>query len=164
MTLIRDAEAHDLASITAIYNDAVLNSTAIWNDQTVDVANRLTWWRQHLDQSYPVIVAVDEDGRVIGYATFGDWRNFDGYRYTVEHSLYVDSESRGEGVGEQLLRVLIERAGELGKHAMVAGIDAKNQASIRLHQKLGFQVVGTMPEVGTKFGRWLDLTYMQLIL
>lgn len=162
--LVRDATPADLEAITEIYNDAVLHSTAIWNEQTVDVANRADWLAARQAQGYPVLVAVDGAGRTIGYASFGDWRAFDGYRYSVEHSVYVAAGQRGGGVGERLMRSLIERAGELGKHVMVAVIDASNTGSIRLHEKLGFVRVGLMPEVGAKFGRWLDAAFMQLHL
>ncbi len=162
--LIRDAQENDLGAITAIYNDAVLNTTAIWNDAQVDLSNRKAWLSERLRLDYPVLIAEAEDGRVIGYASFGDWRAFDGYRHTVEHSVYVHSDMRAGGVGRTLMEALILRAKMLGKHAMVAGIEAGNTASIRLHEKLGFAQVGLLPEVGCKFGRWLDLAFMQLTL
>ena len=101
---------------------------------------------------------------MLGYASFGDWRAFDGYRHTVEHSVYVRSDRRGGGIGTALMRVLIARARALGKHVMVAGIEAGNAGSIALHERLGFERVGLMPQVGTKFGRWLDLAFLQLVL
>lgn len=160
---IRDAAEGDLPGILAIYNDAVENTTAIWNETLVDLDNRRAWLRARLAQGYPVLVAID-DGAVLGYASFGDWRAFDGYRHTVEHSVYVGANTRGRGVGRALLTALIPRAAALGKHVLVAGIEAGNQPSIRLHEQLGFIRTGLMPEVGTKFGRWLDLQFMQLIL
>ncbi len=162
--LIRDAEAGDIDAITAIYNDAVRNTTAIWNDRTVDSANRHAWWTDRQRAGYPVLVAQSDTGEVIGYATFGDWRAFDGYRHTVEHSVYVLGSQRGGGVGRALMVALMERARALGKHVMVAGIEAGNTASIRLHEKLGFEKVGHLSEVGTKFGTWLDLAFMQIRL
>lgn len=160
---IRDAAEGDLPGILAIYNDAVENTTAIWNETLVDLDNRRAWLRARLAQGYPVLVAID-DGAVLGYASFGDWRAFDGYRHTVEHSVYVGANTRGRGVGRALLTALIPRAAALGKHVLVAGIEAGNQPSIRLHEQLGFMRTGLMPEVGIKFGRWLDLQFMQLIL
>lgn len=160
---IRDAAEGDLPGILAIYNDAVENTTAIWNETLVDLDNRRAWLNARLAQGYPVLVAV-ADGAVLGYASFGDWRAFDGYRHTVEHSVYVGANMRGRGVGRALLTALIPRAAALGKHVLVAGIEADNQPSIRLHEQLGFIRTGLMPEVGTKFGRWLDLQFMQLIL
>ncbi|GAB90998.1 GNAT family N-acetyltransferase [Gordonia rhizosphera] len=160
---IRDAHRGDIAPITAIYNDAVEHTTAIWNDRTVDTADRERWLTDRQRIGYPVLVAVD-DGEVLGYASFGDWRAFDGYRHTVEHSVYVRGDAQGRGVGRLLMNALIERARSLGKHVMVAGIEAGNIGSIRLHERLGFTRVGLLPEVGTKFGSWLDLVFLQLIL
>ncbi|RJF96008.1 GNAT family N-acetyltransferase [Noviherbaspirillum saxi] len=161
---IRDANINDIDRIAEIYNDAVLNTTAIWNEIAVDAANRAAWLADRQRVGYPVLVAVDDAGMVLGYASFGDWRAFDGYRHTVEHSVYVSKDSRGAGTGKALMIALIERARELGKHVMVAGIEAGNDASIQLHRKLGFEQVGLMKEVGTKFGRWLDLAFLQLTL
>ncbi|KKB63716.1 acetyltransferase [Robbsia andropogonis] len=161
---VRDAAAEHLEGITAIYNHAVEHTTAIWNDVTVDVANRAAWLTSRRETGYPVLVAVDEHNTVLGYASFGDWRAFDGYRYTVEHSVYVRSDQRGQGIGKTLMDALICRAQALGKHIMVAAIEANNKGSVRLHEKLGFVQVGHMKEVGTKFGVWLDLAFMQLLL
>ena len=161
--MIRDATEHDLPAIRDIYNDAVLNTTAIWNEQQVDLANRLAWFSARQAQRYPILVAVAND-EVVGYASFGDWRPFDGYRYSVEHSVYVRNDQRGKGLGPRLMQALIESARTCGKHVMVAAIESGNQASIRLHERLGFTTTGQMPQVGIKFGRWLDLTFMQLTL
>lgn len=162
--LIREANTRDAEGITAIYNDAVVHTTAIWNDQVVDVANRLSWLADRQKAGYPVLVAVDDDGGVLGYASFGDWRAWDGYRHTAEHSVYVHTHRRGLGIGEALLRALIQHAQRIGKHVLVAGIEANNQASISLHQKLGFEHVGHLKQVGAKFGQWLDLVFLQRIL
>lgn len=161
---IRDAEDRDLRGVTEIYNDAVRHTTAIWNETEVDLANRRAWHADRLRLGYPVLVAVDADGTVLGYASFGDWRAFDGYRHTVEHSVYVHGDRRGGGIGKALMLALIDRARAIGKHVMVAGIEAGNAPSIRLHERLGFTKVGYLPEVGTKFGRWLDLAFLQLVL
>ncbi|WP_334182618.1 GNAT family N-acetyltransferase [Novosphingobium sp.] len=161
---VRDARDGDLEGVTAIYNDAVLNTTAIWNEVAVDIANRRAWLADRERAGYPVLVAVEEDGSVLGYASFGDWRAFDGYRHTVEHSVYVRADMRGRGLGRILLKELIERARAIGKHVMVAGIEAGNRGSIALHEKLGFEQVGLLPQVGMKFGRWLDLAFLQLVL
>lgn len=161
---IREAEDRDLPPIAAIYNDAVRHTTAIWNDSPVDVENRRLWRADRQRLGYPVLVAVDAADTVVGYASFGDWRAFDGYRHTVEHSVYVHVDQRGGGVGKALMLGLIDRARAMGKHVMVAGIEAGNTASIRLHETLGFEQVGLLPQVGTKFGRWLDLAFLQLRL
>lgn len=165
---IRDATPDHLEGIMAIYNDAVEHTTAIWNDAKVDLDDRRAWLASRQRAGYPVLVAVNgavngEDD-VLGYASFGDWRAFDGYRHTVEHSVYVRGDMRGHGLGEALMRALILRAREIGKHVMVAGIEAGNAGSIHLHRKLSFEEVGLLREVGVKFGGWLDLTFMQLTL
>ncbi|WP_313451167.1 GNAT family N-acetyltransferase [Pseudomonas rhodesiae] len=161
--MIRDATEKDLPAIRDIYNDAVRNTTAIWNEQPVDLANRLAWFNARQAQGYPILVAV-ENNEVTGYSSFGDWRPFEGFRYSVEHSVYVRNDQRGKGLGPRLMQVLIERARSAGKYVMVAAIESGNQASIRLHERLGFVTTGQMPQVGIKFGRWLDLTFMQLAL
>ncbi len=139
---IRFADKADCAAITEIYNHAVLHTAAIWNDRTVDTDNRLAWYEARQLLGYPVLVS-EENGVVTGYASFGDWRSFDGFRYTVEHSVYVHPAHQGKGLGRKLLSRLIDE---------------------RLHHSLGFTVTAQMPQVGVKFGRWLDLTFMQLQL
>ena len=160
---LRDALPTDLPQILAIYNDAVRNTTAIWNENEVDLANRQAWFTSRAEQGYPILVAV-EDEQVLGYASFGDWRPFEGFRHTAEHSVYVRDDQRGKGLGPLLMQALIERARACGKHVLVAAIERGNAASVRLHERLGFVVTGHMPQVGMKFGRWLDLTFMQLTL
>ena len=159
--LFRDAAEADLPAICEIYNHAVLHTTAIWNDTLVDVGNRTEWLAARHARGFPVIVA-ERNGNVAGYASYGDWRAFDGYRHTVENSVYVDKDHRGLGIGEGLLRALIARAAENNVHVMIAAIESGNATSIRLHEKLGFRIAGQFSEVGTKFGRWLDLTCMEL--
>ena len=161
---IRDAVAADIAGMTDIYNHAVAHTTAIWNDRVVDVANRAAWLAGVQRQGCPVLVAVDAAGGVLGYAAFVDWRPFDGRSHTVEHSIYIRHDARGRGVGKALMEALIARARALGKHVMVAAIDAGNPASLALHKTLGFREVGLLPQVGMKFGLWLDLAFLQLTL
>jgi phosphinothricin acetyltransferase len=163
MIAVRDAADADLAAILAIYNEAVANTTAIWNEQPGDLDSRRAVLADRRAKSFPFLVA-ERAGEVVGYASFGDFRPFDGYRHTVEHSVYVRHDRRGESIGRTLVLALIERAQALGKHVMVGGIEAGNVASIRLHESLGFVVVGRLPEVGFKFGRWLDLLFMQKML
>lgn len=162
--IIRAAVESDAEIIAEIYNDAVLNTTAIWNENRIDVANRIAWINSRQQAGFPVIVATDKDDTVLGYASYSDWRPWDGYRHTVEHSVYVHKDARGEGAGAALMQGLIQLAREAGKHVMVAAIESENAASIALHKKLGFIESGRMTEVGTKFGRWLDLTFLQLHL
>ena len=161
--LIRDAIAADAAAIAAIYNDAVRHTTAILMEGEVDAANRAQWMEARQGLGYPVLVA-EAAGAVIGYAAFGDWRPFDGFRGTVENSVYVAPEARGQGVAQALLAALIPRARACGKHVIVAAVTSENAASLRLHEKLGFVETARMPQVGQKFGRWLDLVFLQLQL
>ncbi len=161
MPLIRDASEADLPAIMDIYNDAVANTTAIWNDTQVDLANRREWFRARQARNFPVLVA-DVGGTVAGYASYGDWRAFDGFRHSVEHSVYVHKDHRGAGLGRDLMQALVRVAGERDIHVMIGCVEAGNAASIRLHESLGFRNVGTFSEVGTKFGRWLDLTCLEL--
>lgn len=160
---IRYACKEDCAAIAGIYNHAVLHTAAIWNDKTVDTDNRIAWFEARQIAGFPVLVSEENDA-VTGYASFGDWRAFDGFRHTVEHSVYVHPDHQGKGLGRTLLVALINEARRLKKHVMVAGIEAQNHASLHLHETLGFVTTGQMPQVGTKFGRWLDLTFMQLAL
>lgn len=160
---IRDARAADAEAIAAIYNHAVAHTTAIWNDVQVDTVNRVAWMQARQSDGFPVIVA-ETGGLVAGYASFGSWRAFDGFRATVEHSVYVHPQHKGGGIGRALMETLIARARAQDLHVMVAGIEAGNHASIRLHERLGFQQTALMPQVGQKFGRWLDLAFLQLVL
>lgn len=160
---IRFATKEDCAAIAAIYNHAVINTAAIWNEKTVDTDNRIAWFEARQFGNFPVLVS-EENGVITGYASYGDWRAFDGFRHTVEHSVYVHPEHQGKGLGNALLGALIIEARRRGKHVMVAGIESQNHASLHLHEKHGFVTTGQMPQVGTKFGRWLDLTFMQLQL
>ena len=162
-SMIRAATDADLPAILAIYNDAVLNTTAIWNETPVDLDNRRAWMLARAAAGFPVFV-VHEAGRVLGYGSFGDFRPFEGYRVTVEHSLYVDAAARGRGFGKALLAALVDEARRLGKRAMIGGIDGANGPSVALHVKFGFVEVGRLPGVGTKFGKPLDLVLMQKTL
>jgi phosphinothricin acetyltransferase len=158
--MIRHATNADLPSILAIYNDAVLNTTAIWNETPVDLENRRAWMQARRAAGFPVLVA-EVDGRVSGYGSFGDFRPFEGYRVTVEHSLYVSSGARRRGLGAALLSALIDEARGLEKRAMIGGIDGTNEPSLALHRKFGFVEAGRLPGVGVKFGKPLDLVLMQ---
>ncbi len=161
---IRHASAADCEAIASIYNHAVIHSTAIWTDHTVDSEERKAWMAKRQGAGYPVIVITDEQEKVAGYASFGQWSAKEGYRFTVEHSVYVRHDFRGNGAGRLLMKELIALAVAQGLHVMVAAIESGNLASIALHQSLGFTGEIRMPEVGTKFGRWLDLTFLHLPL
>jgi L-amino acid N-acyltransferase len=157
---VRDAREDDLPALLAIYNDVISTSTAIYTETPATLEDRTAWWRQRVDQGYPVLVA-DRAGGVAGFATFGDFRAWPGYRFTVEHSVHVREDLRGSGVGSALMRPLFGRAVALGKHVMIAGVDADNSSSLRFHERLGFTQVAHFREVGWKFGRWLDLVFLQ---
>lgn len=161
--ILRDATEADLPAILAIYNHAVAETTAIWNEILVDLDNRKAWYDLRQARGFPILVA-EVEGRIAGYASYGDWRPFDGFRQSVEHSVYVDKDHYGRGLGKALMSALIERARAGNIHVMVAAIEAGNTGSIALHKSLGFRLVGTHHEVGKKFGRWLDLTMMELKL
>jgi phosphinothricin acetyltransferase len=157
---VRDATEADLPMILAIYNEIIANTTAVYSEKPVTLDDRRAWWRARAELRYPVLVADDSSG-VSGFATFGDFRAWPCYRHTVEHSVHVRADCRGRGVGKQLVTELFPRAAALGKHVMIAGIDASNDHSIGMHERLGFQRVAHFREVGHKFGRWLDLVFMQ---
>lgn len=164
--LIRDATAADLPAIRELYNALILRTTIAWSEEEQTAEERAAWFEQQRARSYPVLVA-DDQGDVVGFAAYGDFRGagkWPGYRFTVEHTIHVREDRWSAGVGRVLLTALIDRACDAGMHVMVAAIDADNDASIRFHERLGFVEVARMPEVGTKFGRWLDLVLMQRIL
>ena len=157
---IRAATLDDLPGLLAIYNDVVATSTAIYSERPATREDRHRWFMDRTAQGYPVLVAVDESG-VLGYASCGDFRAWPGYRFTVEHSVHVRADRRGQGIGTALVQALVPAAQSLGKHVMVAGVDADNTASLRMHERLGFERVAHFKQVGWKFGRWLDLVFLQ---
>jgi len=158
--LIRDAIQADFEEITAIYNDVLIHSTAIYNDKPATAADRIAWWRARLDQHYPVLVATDRE-HVCGFGSFADFRPGSGYRFTVEGTVHVASTYRAKGAGSLLLKALIEKAKLAGKHSIIAGVDAENTVSLRFLERSGFQRVGYLPEVGYKFDRYLNLVLLQ---
>jgi L-amino acid N-acyltransferase len=161
--VIRDACEADLAAMLVIYNDAVLTTTAVYDYTPRSSDQQTAWFESKREQNLPVLVAED-GGAVIGFASYGPFRPWPAYLHSVENSLYVASDRRGRGIGSLLLPELIRRAVERGLHTMIAGIDATNEASLRLHAKFGFERVAQFREVGWKFERWLDLAFLQLML
>lgn len=157
---LRDAAESDLAGLAVIYNEVIATSTAVYSSTPVTLEERRQWWRARRDAGYPVLVAADPAG-VLGFSTFGDFRAWPGYRFTVEHTVHVRADRRGGGVGTRLVEALFPRAAALGKHMMIAAVDAANGASIRFHERLGFEQAGCLREVGYKFDRWLDLVFLQ---
>ena len=160
---IIDASRGDLAEILAIYNEVIRNSTAVYSEVEFSAERGAQWFAAKADQGFPFIVARDASG-VVGFGSFGDFRAWACYRYSVEHSVHVRADRRGLGIGRTLVLALMERAKAMGKHVMIAGIDADNVSSIGLHQSLGFSIVGHFHEVGFKFGRWLDLVFLERTL
>ena len=160
---IRPAGSDDLDAMLAIYNDAIIKTTAVYDYQArTNEAQRL-WFETKQAQRLPVFVAHD-GATIIGFGSFGPFRPWPAYQYTVENSLYVDSAHRRKGAGTALLASLVTAAQSAGYHTMVAGIDATNEASLVLHRRAGFEPVAHFREVGWKFERWLDLVFMEKML
>jgi L-amino acid N-acyltransferase len=159
---IRAAEPGDCEAIRAIRNDVIAHSTAMWTTRQVTPEDGRQWLAENLARRS--VYVAEADGAPVGFANWSPWRPKDGYRHTVEDSVYVTDGHQGRGLGAQLLRALIDGAAQSGAHVMMACIEATNTRSVALHERLGFQTVGTAREVGTKFGRWLDLTMMSLAL
>lgn len=160
---LRAAREEDLAAILHIYNDAILNSTAVYHYQAHTPEMRLDWFRQKQAEGMPVLVSA-EAGAVTGFSTYGPFRAWAAYKYTAEISVYIHPEHRGKGIARLHYARLLELAQEQQLHVLVAGIDADNEASIRLHRRFGFTEAGLFRQAGYKFGRWLDLLFMQLLL
>ncbi len=150
--------------ILAIFNEAIANSTALYDYQLRTLDDMATWFAGKSRKNYPVIGFESDAGELMGFASYGQFRERPAYKYTVEHSLYVDTRFRGQGVGRALLHAITSAAEKQDYHVMVGGIDAANAVSIRLHESLGFTHCGTVQQAGFKFGRWLDLAFYQKIL
>ncbi|MGE6490115.1 N-acetyltransferase family protein [Exiguobacterium sp. NPDC077395] len=161
--MIRNCRRDDLQMILHIYNDAIVNSTAVYHYEPVTLENRVAWYEEKKEQDYPIIVWVEDDV-VMGFATFGPFRPWPAYHYTVEHSVYVHPGYRGKGIGNKLLKEIIRIAEARGMKTVIGGIDASNVTSIRAHEKVGFVHSGTIRNAGYKFGKWLDLSFYQLDL
>jgi len=160
---VERAHASDVPQILAIHNEVLQSSTAIYASSPSSLSERMHWFEQRVARGYPVLTA-HRGHEVLGFASFGDFRSWPGYAFTVEHTVHVAAGHRGAGVGRALMEALLAEGRAAGKHVMVGGIDAENVASIRFHQKLGFREVARMPEVGRKFERWLDLVLVQRFL
>jgi len=161
--MITDATRQDLPEILAIYNEVIRNSTAVYTDVELTPERGEIWFDAKIASGFPFIVVRDASG-VSGFGTFGEFRAPLCYRNSVEHSVHIRADRRGLGLGRALVIELMKRAAGMRKHVMIAGIDADNAVSIGLHQSLGFKTVGHFREVGFKFGRWLDLVFMQCIV
>ena len=165
-TVIRCGPEHS-GQIRAIYNEAIINTTALYEYEPRSAAVMEKWYADKQAAELPVfgIECEDGEGRALaGFATWGPFRQYPAYRFSVEHSVYVDVRFRRRGIGRRLLETLIEEASARGLHMLIAGIDASNAPSIALHSAGGFSHCGTVRGAGFKFGRWLDLEFWQLVL
>jgi L-amino acid N-acyltransferase len=162
--LVSCEAARHSAPILEIFNEAIANSTALYDYKPRSAESMTSWFEAKSRGNYPVLGVEDEQGALLGFASYGPFRAWPAYKYTVEHSVYVDARRRGQGVGRMLLGALILAAERQDYHVMVGGIDAANAISIRLHESLGFKSCGIVRHAGFKFGRWLDLAFYQLIL
>jgi len=160
---IRAATEDDLQQILDIYNDAILNTTSVYNYKPHTLEMRREWFHHKQEGNFPVLVA-EQEGKVAGFSTYGPFRIWAAYKYTAEVSVYVHPEHRGKGIAKLLYPPLFDLARRQQLHVLVAGIDANNEVSIRLHRHFGFTEAGLFKQVGYKFGKWLDLFFMQLIL
>jgi L-amino acid N-acyltransferase len=160
---LRTATEADLPQLLDIYNDVILNTTAVYSYDPHNLQMRQEWFAQKQQAGHPVFVA-EEENTIVGFSSYGPFRAWQAYQFTVENSVYVKKDCRGKGIAKLLMQPLIDSAKNAGLHTIVAGIDATNEASIRLHQQFGFKQVAYFKEVGYKFNRWLDLVFMQLML
>lgn len=161
--MIRRAVERDLFKVLEIYNDAVLNTTAVYTYNAQTLEERKLWFQKKIENHLPVLV-FEENNEVLGFATYGPFRDWPAYKYTIEHSVYVDAGSRRLGIGNALVKEIISIANEQKYATIVAGIDAFNENSIKMHVKLGFEYSGTIRRAGFKFGKWLDLAFYQINL
>jgi L-amino acid N-acyltransferase len=164
MNLIECKADRHAEAMLAIFNDAIVNSTALYDYKPRTMASMTAWFEAKAKGRYPVIGFESEAGELMGFASYGTFRAWPAYKYSVEHSVYVDARFRGQGIGRRLLEAVIASAREQDYHVLIGGIDATNRASIALHERMGFTHCGTIQQVGFKFGRWLDLAFYQLAL
>lgn len=162
--LIRDCQESDLPEILAIFNDAILHTTAAWTYEPVSLDFVADVFRTKRDDGFPYLVSISETGIVLGYASVGPFRDAEACAQTVENSVYVAKEARGRGVAKQLMQRLIAETRKAGFRSIIAAIGGDNEASIKLHRQLGFEFCGSLPEMGYKFDQWLTLELYQLML
>jgi L-amino acid N-acyltransferase YncA len=163
---VRAAVDGDMPVVRDLYNALIPTTTVAWTETSETLRARMAWYRARQRAGQPVLV-VETEGRVVGFASYASFRGegrWPGYRHTVEHTIHIDEDHWGNGLGRMLLEALIEHARGADVHVMVAAVDAANVESVMFHERLGFEVVARMPEVGRKFDRWLDLVLMQRIL
>lgn len=161
---IRPATEADLSAILAIYNHAVLNTTASYDYEPSTLEKRAAWFEEHRAAGMPVVAAVDEAGAVAGWGSLSTFRERIGYQYTLEHSVYVSADFRRQGIGRTIVLHTLDLARQMGKHVVVGGVDAATEPSVALHRALGFEEVGRLRQVGYKFDHWLDVIFFQRML
>ena len=159
--IIRKAERSDVPAMREIFNEVLRNSNSIYREEEVSLEERYAWFDEKIEHDYPLFGAYEE-GKLIGYAGYGSWRAAQGYRKSVELTIYVDASARGSGIGSKLMQTIIDQAKADGYHVMIGAIDAENQASIEFHKRFGFTETARMPEVALKNGQWLTLVFMQI--
>ena len=164
MTIIQCEHQRHAAQILSIFNEAIVNSTALYDYKPRTPEMMQAWFEAKAKGNFPVIGVQGDGGELMGFASFGSFRAWPAYKYSVEHSVYVDARFRRQGVGKRVLQELITAARRQDYHILVGGIDAANSVSIRLHESLGFVHCGTIRQAGFKFGRWLDLSFYELVL
>lgn len=160
---IRKAQETDLPIILELMNHAILNTTSIYEYKRRDQKYMEAWFFERQAAKFPVLI-YEIDREPVAFGTYGNFRSGSAYRSSVEHSVHVHQDFQGKGIGKKLLLDLIERAKKEGRHAMIAGIDSENEKSLQFHVKMGFQEKGRFPQIAFKFGKWLDLVLMQLLL
>ncbi len=163
-TVVRCQQKRHAAAILAIFNDAILNSTALYDYKPRTIEMMTDWFEAKSKGNFPVIGIENDAGELMGFGSYGMFRTWPAYKYSIEHSVYVDARFRGRGIGKQLLKEIVAAAQQQDYHCLVGGIDTTNAVSIRLHESLGFVHCGTIRHAGFKFGQWLDLAFYQLIL
>jgi L-amino acid N-acyltransferase YncA len=161
--IIRKAQRSDVPAMREIFNEVLRNSNSIYREEEVTLEERYEWFDEKIENGFPIFGAYEGD-KLVGYAGYGSWRAAQGYRKTVELTIYVESLVRGKGTGKALMRTIIDQAKEDGFHIMLGAIDSANISSIDFHRKFGFVETARMPEVALKNGQWLDLVFMQLQL
>jgi len=162
--LIKLCEEKQLPEILEILNDTIINSTALYDYKPRNMENMDTWYAAKIKSNYPIIGIFDQYDKLLGFGSYGSFRNWPAYKYTIEHSIYVKLEMRGNGLGKILLQEIINNAIAQDYHVLIGGIDSTNLISIKLHESLGFVFSGTIKHAGYKFGKWLDLSFYQMIL
>ena len=161
--IIRQATEEDVPVILELVNHEILHTTANYSYEPNTLEVQMGWFRNLKRGGFPILVATIE-GQVVGYGTYSAFAKRAGYRFTVEHSVYINNDFHGRGIGRQLIEELIRIAKAENRHAIIARIDTQNEGSIHFHEKMGFTKVGRLKEVGFKFGKWLDVIYMELLL